>query len=73
MRYMGAAADSFPKELMMQLRVGGVLIVPVGPDGGSQVLYRIEKVADNPEFHKKDFVFNELLGVRYVPLLHGRS
>lgn len=71
--HVGAAADSFPKELMMQLRLGGVLICPVGPDGGAQVLYRIEKVADNTEFHKEDFVFHELLGVRYVPLLHGRS
>jgi protein-L-isoaspartate(D-aspartate) O-methyltransferase len=71
--HVGAAADNFPKQLMMQLRVGGVLICPVGPDGGAQVLYRIEKVADNPEFHNEDFRFHELLGVRYVPLLHGRS
>lgn len=71
--HVGAAADSFPKELMMQLKPGGVLIVPVGPDGGAQVLYRIEKTNDRPDFHQEDFNFRELLGVRYVPLLHGRS
>jgi len=71
--HVGAAADSFPKELMMQLKLGGVLVVPVGPDGGAQVLYRIEKIKESPQFHEKDFVFHELLGVRYVPLLHGRS
>jgi len=71
--HVGAAADSFPKALMMQLKVGGVLIVPEGPDGGAQVLYRIEKIKESPDFHKSDFDFHELLGVRYVPLLHGRS
>jgi protein-L-isoaspartate(D-aspartate) O-methyltransferase len=71
--HVGAAADDFPQPLMMQLKVGGVLIIPVGPDGGAQVLYRIERVADHPTFRKEDFVFQELLAVRYVPLLHGRS
>ena len=32
--------------------------------------FRVEKVADHPVFDKKDFIFTELLGVRYVPLFH---
>ena len=68
--HVGAAASDFPEALLMQLKVGGVLIIPVGPDGGAQVLYRVEKVADHPVFDKKDFIFTELLGVRYVPLFH---
>lgn len=68
--HVGAAAHDFPKNLMMQLKVGGRLIVPVGPDGGAQVLYQIEKIDDHPVFDRNDFVFTELLGVRYVPLVH---
>jgi protein-L-isoaspartate(D-aspartate) O-methyltransferase len=68
--HVGAAASDFPEALMMQLKVGGVLIIPVGPDGGAQVLYRVEKVADHPVYDEKDFIFTELLGVRYVPLVH---
>lgn len=45
--HVGAAAASFPKELMMQLAVGGVMVVPVGPDGGTQYLYMVERVGDD--------------------------
>jgi protein-L-isoaspartate(D-aspartate) O-methyltransferase len=52
--HVGAAAYSFPKDLMVQLKEGGVLIVPVGPDGGAQTLYHIEKLKDRSDFHKED-------------------
>jgi protein-L-isoaspartate(D-aspartate) O-methyltransferase len=68
--HVGAAAHDFPQNLMMQLKVGGVLIIPVGPDGGTQVLYRVKKLQDSPQFNPRDFSIQELLGVRYVPLIH---
>ena len=68
--HVGAAAETFPKHLMMQLTVGGVLMCPVGPDGGFQSLYRIEKLRDSPTFLEDDFAIKNLLGVRYVPLFH---
>lgn len=35
--HVGAAAESLPRKLIEQLKVGGVMIIPVGPDGGHQV------------------------------------
>lgn len=43
--HVGAAAASFPSKLASQLKVGGVLVVPVGPVGGIQNLYKVERVA----------------------------
>lgn len=68
--HVGAAAATFPQNLMMQLAKGGVMVIPVGPDGGYQNLYRVEKLHDSPTFHKEDFEIKQLLGVRYVPLFH---
>lgn len=39
------------------------MIIPVGPDGGDQVLMRIHKESGKVYAH-------ELMGVRYVPLVH---
>lgn len=71
--HVGAAADTFPKNLMMQLAVGGVMIIPVGPQLGGQALYRIERVKESPTFNTSDFVMTQLLGVRYVPLVHAQK
>lgn len=74
--HVGAAADTFPKNLMMQLKVGGVMICPIGPNGGLQNLYKIERLRDQSAhtddggFQETDFHIKALLGVRYVPLLH---
>jgi len=39
--HVGAAAEKLPKNLMMQLYPhGGVMVVPIGPEGGYQNLYR---------------------------------
>ena len=65
--HVGAAASEFPRALLQQLKVGGVLIIPVGPDGGVQNLYRVERLGDG--FSPEDFRVTELLGVRYVPLV----
>lgn len=47
--HVGAAAETFPKELMRQLAVGGVMVIPVGPEGGMQYLYQVERVGDAGE------------------------
>eukprot|EP00547_Thalassionema_nitzschioides_P016691 CAMPEP_0194251346 /NCGR_PEP_ID=MMETSP0158-20130606/25218_1 /TAXON_ID=33649 /ORGANISM="Thalassionema nitzschioides, Strain L26-B" /LENGTH=239 /DNA_ID=CAMNT_0038988459 /DNA_START=95 /DNA_END=814 /DNA_ORIENTATION=+ len=68
--HVGAAADSFPHRLMMQLKVGGIMLIPIGPEQSVQVLYRIEKTRDAPLFDEKNFSIEKLLEVRYVPLIH---
>lgn len=79
--HVGAAAATFPKELMKQLAVGGVMVIPVGPDGGIQYLYRVERVGDCGEvvglssegeskgFQEEDYQIRRVLGVKYVPLV----
>ena len=68
--HVGAAAATFPKSLMQQLAVDGVMVIPVGPDGGVQNLYNVRKIKDSPKFDEDDYVIKNLLGVRYVPLFH---
>jgi len=41
--HVGAAASTFPIQLMKQLAVGGMMVIPVGPDGGTQYLYKVER------------------------------
>lgn len=72
--HVGAAAADFPYELALQLKLGGVLLVPVGPVGGVQNLYKVERVGEKSTnaaagFVQSDFNIHELLGVRYVPLV----
>jgi protein-L-isoaspartate(D-aspartate) O-methyltransferase len=69
--HVGAAAYEFPTDLMMQLRVGGVLVIPVGRL--SQALYKVERLAESPKYHNADFRKKRLLDVRYVPLVHVKD
>ena len=61
--HVGAAAPRMPAPLVAQLAPGGLLICPVGPDGGAQQLVQLEKAAADGQITQTD-----LMGVRYVPL-----
>jgi protein-L-isoaspartate(D-aspartate) O-methyltransferase len=56
-----AAPDHIPQPLVAQLKVGGKMIIPVGPVGGYQTLWRVTKVSEE-EVRTED-----LGGVRFVP------
>jgi len=61
--HVGASADSLPKSLIDQLKPGGRLVIPVGPQGGNQELERYDKKQDGSlagPFH--------VVSCRYVPL-----
>ncbi|NWW33372.1 PIMT methyltransferase, partial [Panurus biarmicus] len=60
--HVGAAAATVPKELLKELKPGGRLIVPVGPEGANQVLMQYDKTSDGR------IVETQLMGVIYVPL-----
>jgi len=86
--HVGAAAATLPKVLANQLKVGGVLVIPIGPQNSSkhQVLYKIKRVDDSSNgsndqdyyssdesFNEKDYEVKSLLGVRYVPLVKAED
>lgn len=60
-----AAATELPEALTKQLKVGGRMILPMGPTRNEQVLVQIDKTEEG-ETRK------ELLPVRFVPLVKGR-
>lgn len=55
-----AAPDHLPQPLVQQLREGGRLVIPIGPPGGYQSLWRFIKTADGIQAYN-------LGGVRFVP------
>ena len=71
--HVGAAAETFPPSLMMQLYPhGGVMVIPVGANNSIQNLYRVERLRDSDHYDRDDFRIQNLLGVRYVPLVHSK-
>ena len=62
--HVGAAPEKVPEALKQQLKPGGVLLLPVGPNGGAQQFVRVTRDAANPAV----FAEKVLFGVRYVPL-----
>jgi protein-L-isoaspartate(D-aspartate) O-methyltransferase len=61
-----AAAETIPDVLVGQLAMGGVMLLPLGPHAGAQQLVRLTK---DEEGIKQE----ELIGVRFVPLLPGKA
>ena len=59
-----AAAEDPPGPLLAQLAIGGIMVLPVGQ---SDHVQRLIKVTRNPD----GFEYEELLPVRFVPLLEG--
>lgn len=59
-----AAAEDTPKVLLEQLRVGGIMVLPVGQSNAVQTLLRIVKTEDGLDYA-------ELGPVRFVPLVEG--
>jgi len=59
-----AAAEDPPGPLLAQLKVGGIMVVPVGQSDTVQTLIRVRKTDDGLEY-------DELRPVRFVPLLEG--
>ena len=59
-----AAAEDPPGPLLSQLRVGGVMVLPVGQSDAVQSLIRVRRTEDG-------FDYEELRQVRFVPLLEG--
>jgi protein-L-isoaspartate(D-aspartate) O-methyltransferase len=61
-----AAAEEVPKALTGQLAEGGVMILPLGPHGGTQHLVKLTKTAGK-------LSRETLLAVRFVPLIPGQA
>jgi protein-L-isoaspartate(D-aspartate) O-methyltransferase len=61
-----AAAETVPEALIEQLADGGTLLLPLGPHDGVQRLVKLTK--NGAKLDRE-----ELLGVRFVPLLPGQA
>jgi len=61
-----AAAEDPPPILLNQLKVGGIMIIPVGQSDEIQKLIKVERTETN-------FKYEDLCDVRFVPLLEGRE
>ncbi|MDT0682710.1 protein-L-isoaspartate(D-aspartate) O-methyltransferase [Roseicyclus sp. F158] len=59
-----AAAEDPPGPLLAQLRIGGIMVLPVGQSDAVQTLIRVRRTEDGYEY-------DEMLPVRFVPLLEG--
>lgn len=61
-----AAADKLPAALFEQLVEGGIMVLPLGPQDGTQELVKVTKTKDGPRQER-------LIAVRFVPLLPGQA
>ena len=59
-----AAAEDPPSTLLAQLRIGGIMVLPVGQSDTVQSLIRVTKTETSLDYE-------ELRTVRFVPLLEG--
>lgn len=61
-----AAAEDPPGPLLQQLKVGGIMVVPVGQSDTVQSLIKVTR-------HDLGFDYEELMPVRFVPLVEGTA
>jgi protein-L-isoaspartate(D-aspartate) O-methyltransferase len=61
-----AAAEEIPQALVEQLGHGGIMLLPLGPQAGTQEIVKLTKTDEG-------LVREQLIGVRFVPLLPGRA
>lgn len=61
-----AAAEDPPGPLLQQLKVGGVMVVPVGQSDAVQTLIKVSRL-------ETGFDYEELMPVRFVPLIEGTA
>jgi protein-L-isoaspartate(D-aspartate) O-methyltransferase len=59
-----AAAEDPPGPLLAQLKVGGIMVLPVGQSDSVQHLIRVRRTAEGLDY-------DELRPVRFVPLVEG--
>ncbi len=59
-----AAAEDPPGPLLAQLKIGGIMVLPVGQSDAVQSLIRVTR-------HDGGFNYDELRPVRFVPLVEG--
>ena len=65
--HVGAAAATVPTNLLQQLKVGGKMFIPVGPENDTQKLLFIERK------NEEKYDTTEILNVRYVPLVNAKK
>ncbi|MCB0409058.1 MAG: protein-L-isoaspartate(D-aspartate) O-methyltransferase [Flavobacteriales bacterium] len=61
-----AGAPYIPKDLLAQLKVGGIMVIPVGEDG-DQIMKKITKKSED------SFEIEDLGAFRFVPLLKEKA
>ena len=61
-----AAAEHVPQTLLDQLADDGVMVLPIGPQGGSQHIIKLTK-------QQTGIAREDLIDVRFVPLLPGQA
>ncbi|MEL7013485.1 MAG: protein-L-isoaspartate(D-aspartate) O-methyltransferase [Pseudomonadota bacterium] len=59
-----AAAEDTPGPLLAQLKIGGIMVLPVGQSDAVQSLIRVSR-------SETGYDYNELTPVRFVPLVEG--
>lgn len=59
-----AAAEDPPGPLLSQLKIGGIMVLPVGQSDAVQSLIKVTR-------HETGYDYEELRAVRFVPLLEG--
>ncbi len=61
-----AAAEDPPGPLLAQLKIGGIMVVPVGQSDAVQTLIKVTRL-------ERGFDYEELRPVRFVPLVEGMA